>query len=100
MIGEGSPEKQERPKKEQKQGKGKGRGFGAPSVSQILKDEFSKDADNWSKPATQTVFKPELVEKIYSSVKAGGFQPSRIMVLEFSCYLENYLWPFFEAGTA
>ena len=28
------------------------------------------------------------------------FQPIRVMMLEFSCFLENYLWPNFDAQTA
>lgn len=39
-------------------------------------------------------YDPSVVEKVYNKEIAGG-DSRRIMILEFSRYLENYLWPNF-----
>ncbi|CAN6561850.1 unnamed protein product [Malus baccata var. baccata] len=67
-------------------------------------------ADNWSKTldASQPKkpFDPELVNEIYrTELSVGKGQrravPSqRVMILEVSQYLENYLWPNFDPETA
>ncbi|KAM1941559.1 hypothetical protein ACFX13_029122 [Malus domestica] len=67
-------------------------------------------ADNWSKTldASQPKkpFDPELVNEIYrTELSVGEGQrravPSqRVMILEVSQYLENYLWPNFDPETA
>lgn len=47
-------------------------------------------------------FDPKIVTDIYSQELGGGGQKpaklKRIMLLEISQYLENYLWPHFDAG--
>ena len=47
-------------------------------------------------------FDPKIVTDIYSQELGGGSQKpaklKRIMLLEISQYLENYLWPHFDAG--
>ena len=41
---------------------------------------------------------PKVVAEIYKKdIKGSGFSIKRIMMLEFSQYLENFLWPNFEA---
>jgi intron-binding protein aquarius len=65
-------------------------------------------AENWAnagadgKPAA--AFNPELVNTIYNDELGGSSdQPpglKRVMMLEVSQYLENYLWPNFSAETA
>lgn len=40
-------------------------------------------------------FDPIVVEKVYNKEISGG-DPRRIMILEFSRYLENFLWPNFD----
>ena len=42
-----------------------------------------------------------MVEEIYKNdIKGPGFAIKRIMMLEFSQFLENYLWPNFKAETS
>jgi intron-binding protein aquarius len=78
-------------------------------VLQIAADELTKVADaNWSSAAQSAKaapkFLPELVDAIYKKeLGGGGSHPpklKRVMLLEISQYLENYLWPHFDAQTA
>ncbi|KAG2495214.1 hypothetical protein HYH03_006820 [Edaphochlamys debaryana] len=79
------------------------------TVTEIATDRVTKLAQkNWSNEARSQPepppFKPELVKSIYrdelggSSSRGPGFK--RVMLLEISQYLENYLWPNFDAETA
>ena len=54
------------------------------------------------KGAKRPAFDPSVVEKIYATELGGGKEvaPDRAMLLEFSGYLESYLWPNFDAATA
>ncbi|KAF8819141.1 hypothetical protein IE077_001584, partial [Cardiosporidium cionae] len=45
-------------------------------------------------------FDGSLVTKLYQDLKASDFELPKIMILEFSQYFENYLWPFFHSGAA
>jgi len=45
-------------------------------------------------------FNPDVVETIYTSVAASGFDSGQVMALEFNSYLERYLWPCFNAEQA
>ena len=64
--------------------------------------------ENWSTAAQSAAepptFRPELVEEIYKRELGGGSASpqklKRVMMLEISQYLENYLWPYFDADTA
>lgn len=63
--------------------------------------------ENWSNEVRTGVppppFRPDLVEKIYAAELGGGpaaQRLKRVMLLEISQYLENYLWPHFDADTA
>ncbi|GKV09176.1 hypothetical protein SLEP1_g20718 [Rubroshorea leprosula] len=79
------------------------------TLSEIQRDNLTRIAEaNWlksggSKP--EKAFDPELVKEIYHTelkVKSGR-KPvplQRVMILEVSQYLENYLWPNFEPETA
>ena len=77
---------------------------------QISSDKLIKTAhDNWSNdvftsPNPPPAFQPELVKSIYNEELGGRSERSpalkRIMMLEVSQYLENYLWPNFDASTA
>ncbi|GAV79037.1 AAA_11 domain-containing protein/AAA_12 domain-containing protein, partial [Cephalotus follicularis] len=81
------------------------------TLSEIQRDRLTKTAAaNWLKSSgTEAEKKPEfdaeLVKKIYEtelSVKSGR-KPvplQRVMILEVSQYLENYLWPNFDPETA
>ncbi|KAL2898346.1 RNA helicase aquarius [Bienertia sinuspersici] len=80
------------------------------SLSEINRDPLTKiAADNWVKSAANSSkprkpFDAELVKKIYNDdllVKTGR-KPvplQRVMILEISQYLENYLWPYFDPET-
>ena len=78
-----------------------------PSV-QIKADELTEVAkENWSNEVRAAQppppFRPDLVEKIYGTELGGSPAPQRlkrVMLLEISQYLENYLWPHFDADTA
>ncbi|CAK9317062.1 unnamed protein product [Citrullus colocynthis] len=88
-------------------------GAGLPNtitLSEIQRDRLTKiAAANWSKLSDPSKpkkpFDPELVKKIYEtelSVKEGRktVPLQRVMILEVSQYLENYLWPNFDPETA
>ena len=76
---------------------------------QIAADKLTKIAEeNWStavrsKPKPPA-FKPSVVDQIYTSELNGnqdtGPKLKRVMLLEISQYLENYLWPNFNEETA
>lgn len=80
------------------------------TLSEIQKDKLTKIAlANWSKAgdsdAPRKPFNPELVKEIYVTELTikGGRKPvplQRVMILEVSQYLENYLWPYFDPETA
>ncbi|XP_040992399.1 RNA helicase aquarius [Juglans microcarpa x Juglans regia] len=80
------------------------------TLSEIQRDRLTKiAAANWSKAGggskPDKQFDPELVKEIYETellVKSGR-KPvplQRVMILEVSQYLENYLWPNFDPETA
>ena len=78
-------------------------------MAQIAGDSLTKVADeNWSAAAQLRgqlpAFNPTLVEEIYKRELNGisKLPPKlkRVMLLEISQYLENYLWPNFDAETA
>ncbi|KAJ0037528.1 hypothetical protein Pint_23830 [Pistacia integerrima] len=74
------------------------------TLSEIQRDRLTKIAsENWLK--AEKAFDAELVKDIYTTeltVKEGRktVPLHRVMILEVSQYLENYLWPNFEAETA
>ncbi|KAH9709891.1 P-loop containing nucleoside triphosphate hydrolases superfamily protein [Citrus sinensis] len=74
------------------------------TLSEIQRDRLTKIAsENWLK--TEKPFDAELVKEIYRTeltVKEGRktVPLHRVMILEVSQYLENYLWPNFDAETA
>ena len=74
-------------------------------LAQIAADRLTKVAEeNWSAAAQSAEkppsFRPELVQEIYKRELGGGAASppklKRVMMLEISQYLENYLWPFFD----
>ncbi|XP_059437820.1 uncharacterized protein LOC132170745 [Corylus avellana] len=76
------------------------------TLSEIQRDRLTKiAAENWSRAGGTKPFEPELVKEIYETelVVKGGRKPvplQRVMILEVSQYLENYLWPNFDPETA
>ncbi|XP_055884455.1 RNA helicase aquarius-like [Biomphalaria glabrata] len=76
----------------------------AITVAQIQEDIITELAlNNWSQEAKNKGigFKPQIVHEIYHKECIGSnFTTKRIMMLEFSRYLENYLWPNYKKGQA
>ncbi|XP_062173985.1 uncharacterized protein LOC133879426 [Alnus glutinosa] len=79
------------------------------TLLEIQRDRLTKIAEeNWSRAGgakPEKPFEPELVKEIYETelVVKGGRKPvplQRVMILEVSQYLENYLWPNFDPETA
>ncbi|CAA7395754.1 unnamed protein product [Spirodela intermedia] len=83
---------------------------GSITLSEIQRDRLTKiAAANWAKGAEAAAggreFKPELVREIYETelLVSDGRKTvplQRVMILEVSQYLENYLWPHFDPETA
>ena len=76
---------------------------------QIAADKLTKIADeNWSTAARSKPkpppFKSSVIDQIYTSELCGNQDTApklkRVMLLEISQYLENYLWPNFNEETA
>ena len=72
--------------------------------SEIQRDRLTRvAAANWGPSVTDTEFKPEVVKEIYETelmVTDRGRKTvplHRVMILEVSQYLENYLWPNFDS---
>ncbi|KAL6255928.1 hypothetical protein P5V15_013168 [Pogonomyrmex californicus] len=76
----------------------------APTVEQINADRITQLANKyWAPHTTDThlAFNPQVVDDIYiQEICASRFSVRRIMMLEFSQYLENFLWPNYNAENA
>jgi intron-binding protein aquarius len=79
-------------------------GAGAVKVG-VPKREFDTDklmamaAENWA--GEGKAFNAAIVKQVYDEqLKPSNFALSRIMCLEYSQYLEKYLWPNFDAAEA
>ncbi|KAL0413595.1 UNVERIFIED_CONTAM: RNA helicase aquarius [Sesamum radiatum] len=79
------------------------------TLSEIQRDRLTKiAAENWARTADsgpKKPFSPDLVNEIYYTelTVKGGRKPvplQRVMILEVSQYLENYLWPNFSPEAA
>jgi len=67
-----------------------------PSLNEINKDDITQiSKKNWFTP-TAVQFASKLVEQLYVAHVANGNEPHKVMILELSHYLENYLWPNFK----
>lgn len=73
------------------------KGIAAPTVLQIQTDRITQLAEKYWAPHTvehHLPFDAEVVEDIYmQDIRGSNYSIRRIMVLEFSQYLEKYLWP-------
>merc|ERR1719193_334609 len=71
-----------------------------PTVEQIQSDNLTTLAKTYWAPNTgkpHADFSPAVVDQIYQAdMKGAGYSIKRIMMLEFSQYLENFLWPHFK----
>ncbi|XP_076762363.1 RNA helicase aquarius [Xylocopa sonorina] len=76
----------------------------APTVEQINADRITQLANKYWAPHTtdsHLPFNSQIVEDIYvQEICASKFSIRRIMMLEFSQYLENFLWPNYEVKMA
>ena len=76
----------------------------APTVEQINADRITQLANKYWAPHTtdsHLPFNSQIVEDIYvQEICASKFSIRRIMMLEFSQYLENFLWPNYDASAA
>ncbi|XP_065057639.1 RNA helicase aquarius-like [Rhopilema esculentum] len=72
----------------------------APTVEEIQSDVLTEYAAQYWAPHSKGVhssFDAKIIEKIYfKELLPSKFQVRRIMLLEFSQYLECYLWPNFD----
>ncbi|CAH2230636.1 jg19542 [Pararge aegeria aegeria] len=75
-----------------------------PTLSQINADRITLLANQYWSPQTKENHLPydaAIVESIYQAeILGSSFAVRRIMMLEFSQYLENYLWPHYETEKA
>ncbi|XP_041969753.1 RNA helicase aquarius [Aricia agestis] len=75
-----------------------------PTVSQINADRITLLANQYWSPQTKDNHLPydaSIVESIYQAeILGSNFSVRRIMMLEFSQYLENYLWLHYKTGQA
>ncbi len=76
----------------------------APTVEQIQSDIITRLANQYWAPYStieRLPFDPKIIEDVYKNELLGSkFSTKRVMLLEFSQYLENYLWPNFSAEKA
>ncbi|XP_046401770.1 RNA helicase aquarius isoform X1 [Ischnura elegans] len=76
----------------------------APTVDQINADRITQLANQYWAPHTSENHLPfdhKIVEDIYvQEIRGSSFAIRRIMMLEFSQYLENYLWPNYSSGAS
>ncbi|XKL64533.1 hypothetical protein PGB90_004619 [Kerria lacca] len=84
----------ERKEKENEKSKNK---TTAPTVDQIISDRITQLASQYWAPNSEGLhlqFNPGIIEDIYfKEIVQSKFSIRRVMMLEFSQYLENYLWP-------
>ncbi|EDV21748.1 uncharacterized protein TRIADDRAFT_30088, partial [Trichoplax adhaerens] len=75
----------------------------APTVQQIQNDVLTEYAIKYWAPhsSEKAPYDPEIIEKIYKEEMLGSkFSIRRMVLLEFSQYLENYLWPHYDPQKA
>lgn len=77
---------------------------GAPTVAQIKSDKLTLLANQYWSPnenEKRSPFNPAIIVDIYKTEIIGASARLRnIILLEFSQYLENYLWPNFDAASS
>ncbi|KAG9303733.1 hypothetical protein G9A89_018630 [Geosiphon pyriformis] len=74
-----------------------------PTLSEIQQDSISILAEiHWiSKDPALRKWDPKVVEQIYyEELEENDFTTKKLMLLEFSQYLEKYIWPNFDANSA
>lgn len=79
-----------------------GKRTAVPTVEQISSDRITQLAKQyWTPREGKKPFKPQIIDDIYrKEIKGSKFSVKRVMLLEFSQYLENYLWTNFDSSKA
>lgn len=79
-----------------------GKRSAVPTVEQISSDQITQLANQyWAPGEGKKSYKPQIVDDIYrKEIKGSKFAVKRVMLLEFSQYLENYLWANFDSTKA
>ncbi|XP_045466067.1 RNA helicase aquarius [Harmonia axyridis] len=75
----------------------------APTVEQINADRIMHLATKYWAPHSQEKlpFDPEVIDNIYiEDIRGSNYSTRKIIILEFSQYLENYLWPNYKPGAS
>ncbi|KAL5235350.1 hypothetical protein ACI65C_002760 [Semiaphis heraclei] len=77
----------------------------APTIDQINADRITQLASKYWAPNLESnqylPYDAKVVENIYNEeIYKSNFSVRRIMILEFSQFLENYLWPNYNAANA
>ncbi|KII74383.1 Intron-binding protein aquarius [Thelohanellus kitauei] len=75
--------------------------FISPQSDEISKNPLSRFAAiHWYPSAKDVPFDKAIVEEVYVKyLKSNNFERRQVMILEFTRYLENYLWRFFNSET-
>ncbi|EER18194.1 conserved hypothetical protein [Perkinsus marinus ATCC 50983] len=78
------------------------RGGGASTAltsKDLEKGPFAKFAEKWSKGTPKKV-DSAFIDKVVSSLKEVEYDTKKMSILEYSGYLEKYLWPLFDSDKA
>lgn len=95
--------KRKQPKKKAVAESPKQKGKAAPTLSQIKSDKLTILADQYWSPHTANdhlPFNPEVIIDVYQNEINRKDAMRNIMMLEFSQYLENYLWPNYDPANS
>ncbi|KAF4661577.1 hypothetical protein FOL47_006627 [Perkinsus chesapeaki] len=90
------------PKQQQQQRKASGGGASAATTlttKDLERDPFAKYSDKWSN-GTPDKADPKFIEGILNTLKDVEYDSKKISILEYSGYLERYLWPLFDTDSA
>ncbi|XP_050542377.1 RNA helicase aquarius [Daktulosphaira vitifoliae] len=76
-----------------------------PTIDQINADRITQLASKYWAPNVQPdqylPFDKEIIENIYNEeILKSNFSVRRIMILEYSQYLENFLWPHYKSSNS
>ena len=76
----------------------------APTMDQIQADRLTNLANKYWAPHTQKQhadFDGQVIRDVYAQdLRGADFSVKRVMMLEFSQYLENFLWPNFDESSS
>ncbi|KAI9307123.1 P-loop containing nucleoside triphosphate hydrolase protein [Cunninghamella echinulata] len=68
------------------------------TINDIESDPISQLANKYYTSQADPKWEPKLIEDIIQHhLETSNYEPKKVMLLEFTQYLEKYLWPFFDA---